>query len=281
MVVTGVGGPAGRAVSAYLRERGARVIGADMRRLEDDPAARLLPAAADSNFVPALLTLIQDEKAELVIPTVSEELPVVAEHREAIRAYCAVLIAPAAVVRIANDKWETARALAGAGVSVPRSFSGTSKAALLAELTLPILSKPRVGRGGRGVTIHRAADELPDVLPSEVIYQEFLDGEEFDVNLFAEPGGRPVVTVVLRKTVLKSGNVGNAAAVERVHAEDVARVAEAAVGALTLEGPVDIDVRRGADGRPAILDINARVGANVRVADEVLDAMMAYWERRG
>lgn len=282
VVVTGVGGPAGRAVRGYLRERGVRVVGTDMRVLEGDGDVRIIPPVSDAGYWPALSALLDEVRARWLIPTVSEELPLIAERRDAIRKRnCTLLISPTDGVRIANDKWETARILDQRGIAVPRSYAGESKAGLLEVLAAPMLSKPRVGRGGRGVVIHATADDLPDRLPSDRVYQEFLPGDEYDVNLFAEAGGRPVVTIVLRKTALKAGNVGNAAGVERVREGDVARLAEDAVRALSLEGPLDVDVRRGADGRPAILEINARVGANVRSADEVLDAMMAHWEARG
>jgi carbamoylphosphate synthase large subunit len=86
--------------------------------------------------------------------------------------------------------------------------------------------------------------------------------------------------VVLEKTELKDGLVGNALTVERVDDREVAELAAAAVRALSLEGPIDVDVRRGGDGRPFILEINARVGANVRAAEEILIAMIASWRAR-
>ncbi len=281
VLVTGVGGPAGRAVSSYLQERGLGVLGADMRSLHPNGDFRLLPPAADPAFGDSLAAVIDEEGIRLLVATVTEELPKVAGARQAMRQRgCAVFIAPPEAVRIANDKWETARALGAAGVGVPRSYVGTSGRALLDVIPLPILSKPRAGRGGRGVEIYATPQEVPEMLSDERVYQEFLPGEEYDVNVFADPGGRPRVTVVLRKTALKEGRVGNAISVERTRSEDVAAVAEAAVRALDLEGPLDLDVRRAPDGRPLVLEINARVGANVRAAEEVLQAMLDRWEGR-
>jgi predicted ATP-grasp superfamily ATP-dependent carboligase len=117
------------------------------------------------------------------------------------------------------------------------------------------------------------------VLSADRIYQEFLPADEYDVNLFAHPGGRNVTSVVLKKAALKDGLVGNALSVQRVNERDVAELAEAAVYALCLEGPIDIDIRRGIDGRPFILEINARVGANLRAAEEVLIEILASWRR--
>jgi carbamoyl-phosphate synthase large subunit len=137
-----------------------------------------------------------------------------------------------------------------------------------------------VGRGARGVELYRTEREIPAALPRGRIYQEFLSGDEFDVNVFADAPGVPAVVVVLRKSALKFGDFGNAAAVERVEDREVGALAEAAVRSLSLEGPLDVDVRRGASGKPAILEINGRLGANVRSAEEVLDRMTASWRER-
>lgn len=280
-LVTGVGGPAGRAVAAYLCERGFRVVGADMRPLSNAGRFCLLPPASDSEFISALQRIIEEEGISFLIPTVTEELPKVARARDLIRGKgCFVYVSSPRAVGIANDKWTTASALTALGVSVPRSYCGNSRQQLLESIPFPILSKPRVGRGGRGIEIHESTEALPMVLSPERIYQEFLSGEEYDVNVFARGNGDSPISVVLQKTVLQNGRVGNAAAVQRVDEREIAELAEDAVRALSLEGPVDIDIRRAANGHPAILEINARVGANVRSAEEVLNAMMDSWRNQ-
>jgi len=67
-----------------------------------------------------------------------------------------------------------------------------------------------------------------------------------------------------------------------VVAPDVADLAVSAARAMGLYGPLDIDVRRRDDGTPVVLEINARFGANVARAPEVLEAMLAsYGESAG
>jgi carbamoyl-phosphate synthase large subunit len=277
-MVTGVGGPAGWAVSQYFQQNGIEVLRADMRPLNGSDNFRLLPPAYDENFVGVLDHLLDEADIRLLVPTVTEELPKVAEHREPIRRKnCTLFVSPPDAVRIANDKWATVRALIAHGVPVPSSYCGESKEELLESVSFPILSKPRFGRGGRGIVIHRSSSDLPESLSTDRIYQEFLPGKEYDVNLFADPGGTNPTSVVLRKTALKDGLVGNALTVERDNDREVSELAEAAIAALSLEGPIDIDIRRGVDGRAFILEINARVGANVRAAEEILIAMITSW----
>ncbi len=141
----------------------------------------------------------------------------------------------------------------------------------------PCLTKPRVGRGGREVTVW-TEEEWPSLaaLDDGYIVQEFASGADYSPNLFLGRNGDPVV-VVLEKTKLKDGIVGNALEVERVVAPDVADLAVSAARAMGLHGPLDIDVRRRGDGTPVVLEINARFGANVARAPEVLEAMLASY----
>jgi carbamoylphosphate synthase large subunit len=44
-----------------------------------------------------------------------------------------------------------------------------------------------------------------------------------------------------------------------------------------LQGPADVDIRCGADGVPAVLEINARFGANSAYAPEIVDALLDEW----
>jgi carbamoyl-phosphate synthase large subunit len=280
IIVTGVGGPAGHATATWLTARGLRVVGTDVREIAGPATAfRLVPRALDPGFPAALLALLAEEDASLLVATVTEELPVVARLHSAVHAAgCALAMGPPAGVEIANDKLRTAEALADRGIAVPLTLPASApRAGLAAVLGLPVLSKPRFGRGGRGVRLYRTAEELRSAPADDVVWQEFAPGEEYDVNLFLESSGAVAAAVVLRKTALREGLTGNADGVERVEHPAVREVAIAAARALELAGPLDVDVRLRRDGSPVILELNARVGANALTAPEVLEALLAAW----
>ncbi len=281
VLVTGVGGPAGRAAATYFRARGVAVVGLDMRTV--DAAVdrfRLVPPAADPAFGPALLESIAAERARLLVPTVTEELPGVARLRaEVARRGCALLISEPADVEVANDKLRTAEACARAGLAAPRTLPAFAPPEEILALGLPLVSKPRFGRGGRGVRVHRSAADLVTADGVEVVWQEFAPGEEFDVNLFVGPDGAVEAAVVLRKTALKDGEVGNALSVERADRPDVLDLGARVSRALRLVGPLDMDIRLRRDGTPALLEVNARLGANALSAPEVLESFFDAWRR--
>ena len=276
-LVTGIGGPAGQSVANLLLERKRRVAGTDIRIITLLGAAFYpVPPANAPDFLTAIHTIAGSAQIDLIIPTVTEELPVFASGWSWQEQF-PVLVSSAEPVKIANDKYLTASALSAKGVSVPRFALPSqlhSPRELAQRIGWPCISKPRVGRGGREVTWHPEQD-WPAIaaLGDGYILQEFAAGTDFATNIHLGRDGKAVV-VVLEKTELKEGIVGNAKSVRRVDAPDVADLAAAAARAVGLSGPLDIDIRRRSDGIPVVLEINARFGANIRYAPEVLEAVL-------
>ena len=122
VLVTGAGGPAGRAVAAQLKSRGVPVLGTDIRELPAGAGLTVVPVppASDPDMVSALRRLVVQEGINLVIPTVSEELPQLAAYRAAFGTDVRVIIGDPGPVALANDKLFTAWQLQTAGVPVPR-----------------------------------------------------------------------------------------------------------------------------------------------------------------
>ncbi len=276
-LVTGVGGPAGQNVTTLLLERKHRVIGTDVRELAlPNVEFHLVPPANDPDFLAAVYSIVSHAQADLIIPTVSEELPVFANGWKWQDDF-PLLLAPTETVMIANDKYRTASVLSANGISVPR-FALPSQVHSPEEVSQkigwPCISKPRIGRGGREVAWDPQQDwPTISMLDDRFILQEFAEGIDFAPNVYLGQDGKTIV-VVIEKTELKGGIVGNAISVKRAEAPDVAELAVAAARAIGLTGPADIDIRRRSDGVPVVLEINARFGANTRLAPEVLDAVM-------
>lgn len=281
ILVTGVGGPAGKCAASYLLAKGCTVIGTDMRTVCSNVSHFIeVPSAADKDFMPAMLKIVRDFDVSLLVPTVSEELPIFASEASAFtKLNCHVAISPYQAVDIANDKLKTALFLERQGIAVPRTLpSGIPLTNVADSIDLPIIAKPRISRGGRGVVVHTHHDTLFREKRSNIVFQEFMSGEEYDVNLFVDHKGKLRSCVVLHKTGLREGLVGNATGVERVKREDIVDLCSHAVKALGIVGPADIDVRDDAAGNPHLLEINARLGANALSASEVMDDLVSDWK---
>jgi carbamoyl-phosphate synthase large subunit len=303
ILITGIGGPAGSALARQLRHRNCHLIGTDVRQLPSSTGVHFhqVPPAHDPGMMPALRRIATLHSVDLLIPTVSDELPEIALAGELFAPDVRVLISGPGPVATANDKLFTAARLQRLGVPVPRfglpsDFKDTRTA--LTAMGGPIVVKPRVSRGARGVIVAERPRDLDwATLTDDQIVQEFIPGTEYapvvyrsnrpDTGNFgtvpdfsAVPESRAATDfgAVLEKTELTHGRIGNAVGVRRLpdgEAPDVRVTALAAARGLGLTGPVDIDVRRRADGTPVVLEVNARFGANSEAVPELLDAVLA------
>lgn len=279
VLVTGVGGPSGKAAVSALKSRGFTVTATDMHAVEHGADFFFtVPAASDPTYSQVHQGLLARQRCDWFFPTVSEELVIVAALAPDLRASgVAVFIPPLPVTRVCHDKWETACALDEQGVAVPKGAVGAADDSAFA-LGYPMVSRPRVGRGGRGVVVHDAPGMPPAT--EHPVWQEFLSGMEYDVLLVRHPDAPHPIRMlqVFEKLSLKDGRVGNAVDVRPVEADDVANLARAAAAALDLRGPADLDIRRGADGKPRVLEVNARIGAHALRAPQVFDALVQLYE---
>lgn len=284
VLVTGAGGLSGKAAMHALKNKGFHVIAVDMVAVDHcADAFFLVPQAQDPKFAEQLDELFIAHDIAWLFPTVQEELVLVAERAATYRRRgIAVYIANPESVAICNDKWLTAQCLAAAGVAVPRSAIGGPGSAEVMALGFPCVSKPRIGRGGRQVVVHDGPDTGRDTacVGSNLVWQEFMPGTEYDVLLMIRPDQqmRAMAAVVFEKTLLREGRTGNALEVARVSVPDVCDLALSAARALTLVGPLDMDIRRDINGVARILEINARIGAHTQKAPEIFDALVELYE---
>ncbi|WP_114423300.1 ATP-grasp domain-containing protein [Nocardioides houyundeii] len=290
LLVTGAAGPAGRALgvqlSAHSERSQLRVLGVDLAPKEvlGIDAMEVVPAARDAAYERTLLELVARHEPDLIIPTVSEELPGLAVLGGAVGLGRRLVLSDAAPTAVAADKLLTMWALDHRGVPVPR-YAGADEFASSAEALSwaggPVVVKPRQGRGGRGVhVVERAGDPVWAVLDASWVVQLFAPGAEYSPQVYRSPVTGRCVVVVLEKSGRKQGRVGNATEVTRLPqdaAKDVAELSARVVQALDLVGPVDMDVRRLGDGTPVVLEVNSRFGAVSADAPELLDAVLHEW----
>lgn len=293
ILVTGAAGPAGRTLGAQLARRPdaarRRVVGVDLSPapVPGYDAVEPVPAAADPAYDAATLDLVARLRPRLVVPTVSEELPRLAVLARAAGLGDAVVLSAPGPTSVAGDKLLTMWALERQGVAVPRYLPADalgSAAEALAWGDGPVVVKPRVSRGGRGVHVVEDPDDPGWAsLDASWVVQAFAPGTEYSPQVYRSPADGACTVVVLEKTGRKEGRVGNATTVERLPAgavDDVAKLAARTAEALDLVGPLDMDVRRLADGTPVVLEVNARFGAVSAGAPELLDAVLDVWPGR-
>lgn len=266
VLVTGAGGPSAVGVLRSL-ERDPRVapyaadIDPNAAGLYLVPSAHrvLLPRGDAPDYVPVLLEWCRANGIDVLFPTVDQELLPVARARDAFAAAgVATVLAQAAALATCLDKWSLHEACVGR-LPVPRTMllGPDAEDGLVGHgWRLPVVVKPRVGSGSRGV---RVVDDLALLagLPRDgsLLVQEFLPGEEHSLDVLASPTG--VVGAVVPRLRMKVDS-GIAVAARTVHDETLERLGRDVVRTLGLGWVANVQVRADRDGRPRLLEVNPR-----------------------
>lgn len=275
VLITGAGaaGTAGKIMR--LRDQGHRVvatdINADAAGLYLADRGYVVPAGDSAMFTDEIARICMIEDVRAIVPLVDEELlPVWRLATTGVE----VLLPHPNMVAVCLDKYALCLVLAEAGIPVPATrLAGASTRGM----PYPLITKPRFGRGGRGVTVLRtaldAADRGRDALaPDQVVVQEYIEGPEYTVSVVVWRDGR-VQAVVPKQVLLKHGS--SSYAISR-HEPGITRLCREIADVLGADGPFNVQLRVDSSGTPRVFEINPRFsGSSALTAAAGVDEVSA------
>ncbi len=246
-----------------------RVLAADRSALAPGfhraDAGFLVPGVAEGGYVDALVEICRREKVDLVVPLIDWELHVVARERARFEeAGVRLLVSSERVTEICRDKQETFAFLSEHGIGVPRLLTYEEACAG----PFPVIVKARFGSSAKGVHRVMRCQDLPRFRNGGdgVIFQEYVEGPEYTVDVWAGLDGVPRVAVPRQRLQVRAGEVSKGRTVrdEAVIAESMRLVRALAecIGVITCQ------CRATPDGRVVFFDLNPRFGGGVPLAIE-------------
>jgi carbamoyl-phosphate synthase large subunit len=223
--------------------------------------AYLIPLATDPHYINKIKEIIGKEKVDAVLIGTDVELLLFAEHKSALEAAFPVkiIVSDTNVVKIANDKWLTAKFLKENNFPYPLSALTTDKNEinfLKENSSYPFIAKPVDGARSKGIVIIKEEKDFETVCsyPNNLVVQELLSEEdgEFTTGCMVLDGKCKAI-VSLRRD-LRDGNTYRAYR-EGSSAHDalISEIAEK----LGVYGPVNFQYRIK-EGKPVIFEINGR-----------------------
>ncbi len=227
--------------------------------IEDDP----------SEFVEWLVALCERERYDLVIPVRDETLRALSSHREAVSRVSGLFLADDLVIEQLMDKGECMKIAEDVGVPIPTTYYPNEEGleAIRDEAAFPVLIKPRIASGARGIVRVDDPDQLTRKYEAvarehpDPIVQEYVDhsGGHYSVGTLFDRDSRPVATHVYKETKQYPSSGGpavNAVTVEKEPWVDDLLELLRAVG---WRGPAHMDVLYDPDdGRYKLLEVNPR-----------------------
>ncbi len=228
--------------------------------------AHVVPRIGSRGHLAALLKLAADQRIDALIPLIDSDLLSLAAAAPRFEAIgTRVLISTEPVVRACRDKLLTYETLKAAGIDTPATWSWED-ALRRKRHRFPYYMKPREGSASLGNFRINDGDELR-VLGRRVprpIVQEFVEGVEHTLDVYAGLDGRARCVVPRRRLEVRSGEVSKSLIVKDPAIIAVGyRVAEALGG---FRGVVTIQCIVTPDRRVRVIEINPRFGGGVPLA---------------
>lgn len=245
--------------------------------------------SSDPFYSDQVLQLAQEQQAGFILPITTRELLPLAEAAERFQsAGIQLILAPAAVLRIANDKGFTYDAMSAAGLTVPQYRRVKNLNELMEVLeagtaTERRIFKPASGNGSRGFGIVLARNEpqrrniltekpgqpffrlndlpflLPDQFETDMLVCEYLPGKEYSVDVLANHGRLHYALVRSREKMIGGISVRGRFEPHPQILDQTAQICSL----LHLHGPAGMQFKLRADGTPVLLEINPRLQGTV------------------
>jgi len=256
IIRTAVGSPSVAGLIQELQKRNVRVIGTDCNSLSVgfflcNKGYVVLKAEAPL-FLKKFLEICDKEKVNAVISGPEEEVLVLSKHRKVFEERNILLLIPDfQTAKLCADKLATHQFFEREDIPMPKLFSEK-------KVEFPCMIKPRFGRGG--VNVYKVEDEEElSFLKRKVqnpIFQEFVEGVEYTVDIFSDLEGSPLSIVPRVRIQVESGISMKG---KTVYDRELIEWCEKIARTLRLLGPSCVQCIRGKQGLKFI-EVNTRFG---------------------
>ena len=260
-----------------------RLYGADMTftapALFYCDAMRQVCSMRDTDYIPELVRICQDDSIDLVIPTIDTDLLILSEHTaDFAAAGTRVLISRPEMIRICRDKNYTSEFFVSCGLRAPmpvndwREYRGK----------FPCFIKPKDGSSSINAFRVENPEELA-VYAAEIgdyIVQPFVEGTEYTIDMFGDFDGNLISAVPRIRLAVRAGEVlKTKICLDPVILGEAERLA----AAFRPVGPMTVQlIRDRATGEDYYIEINPRYGggaplsmkAGARSAEYILSLLM-------
>ena len=218
----------------------------------------LKPDISESQWIDALVNVIDQEEIDLVLPGLDFEIPILARNKSIIekQTKTILLVSPENVVRVGDDKWKTVNYLKNNSFSYPNSSLPDTLENFTLSNSFPFIVKPRFGHTSENVFLVNNNNELNVALKAcdKPIIQEYLGSPEQEYTCGATFIDNEILTLISLRRTLKNGNTQQAFC-ERT--DEIDEYIKKLTLSIKPYGPINFQLRLTNRG-PVVFEINPR-----------------------
>lgn len=227
-----------------------------------------VPRVTDPGYIPTLIEICKLHNIKLLIPLIDTELLLLSEEKELFQEQgVMVLVCSPEANRICRNKINTAEFFRSIGFATPVILQPET---ILKEKhqDYPYLIKPVDGSCSIGVTKVNSPEELEffSKYVKNPILQEFIEGEEYTIDVFVDFSGKVRSVVPRLRLEIRAGEVSKGVTVKNKQIiATTKKIAEQLPGAL---GCLTIQCFLTPDDKIVFIEINPRFGGGFPLSIE-------------
>lgn len=259
-----------------------------------------VPSVNHPDYIIQLKNIIKSYQIDAVIPLNDLELPILSKYKQELELLnTRIIVSDTNFTHICSDKWETFKFLKRLNISTPNTYlnvSDTLKAISNAEMSFPLIVKPRWGSGSFG--IEEVENEIELQLAYEllkirlkksflknmnlnnvneaIIIQQKLVGEEYGMDILNDFEGNFIECFTRQKLAMRSGETDKA---KTMIGENYRRIGKRIAEKSKHMGIMDIDFFV-CNEKITVLELNPRFGGGYPFTHEAggnIAAMYVDW----
>ncbi|KEO81469.1 ATP-grasp domain-containing protein [Tumebacillus flagellatus] len=240
------------------------------------------PKTAPDAFFDWLRETLIREKVDVLFPMDEDTMEIVVRRQGELQGICRLPVPSLESYQIASDKGETMKVAMAAGVSCPQTIQPQFGAQvdldelrqLVQALEFPVVIKPRMSSGSRGVRFIESLEELlrvyPDVhaeYPNPLLQESIPPGTKYDVGLSYDREHRLTGTFIQKQIRNYPIQRGPSTIHESVEFPEVLQEAIRLMEHVPWFGVVDVEfIVDPRSGVPKLLEINPRFWSSVHLS---------------
>lgn len=232
------------------------------------------PRYQTSEYISALLKIIQNETVDLIIPT-CEEIFFISKFKDRLADECRVFVPEFEMIETLHRKDRFVDLAQSIGLAVPHTAPISLKEGQLSELSIRgdlVVVKPVHTRFGCEThIIHRNEYQSIKALVAdgsrEWLVQEYLAGSEFHAYAVASNGC--VLAMVVYRSLSFRRNGGPCLAFEAVAIAEIEEWVRHFVQKFSFSGQIAFDFITGEDGSPCAVECNPRATSGLHLLAEL------------
>lgn len=213
-----------------------------------------IPFISSENFIDSIKSIVEDYAIDAIYPTMDSVITVLKGKEEYLN--CKVISSPFETANICLSKSKTYTLLRDI-IRVPIVYNSS-----LDKLSFPVIAKPDIGYGARGVKMINNRDELFTTIEKnkEIIICEYLPGEEYTVDCFTDFKGNLLYSNARKRNRVKGGISVNSS-FEKNQSKFI-ELAQIINNNLNFNGAWFFQLKRDSKGELCLLEIAARLGGS-------------------